>query len=245
VVAVDGLDLSVMPGEILGLIGPNGSGKTTAFNLVSGVYPIDGGELRFDGKDISALDPTAIVGAGISRTFQNIRLFDKMSVLENVQTALHASASYGLLEAFLRWPWTVWNEERRLREEAAAILETVGLAGEAGRVAGTLPYGLQRKLEIARALALKPKLLLLDEPAAGMNPKESEDLVDLIRLMHGGGKLSIILIEHHMDVVMSLCGRIAVLNFGRKIAEGSPEDIQSNPAVLKAYLGDKAYAAVG
>jgi branched-chain amino acid transport system permease protein len=245
VVAMDGLDLTVMPGEIVGLIGPNGSGKTTAFNLVSGVYPIDSGELRFGGKDISALDPTAIVRAGISRTFQNIRLFGKMSVLENVQTALHASGSYGLLEAFLRWPWTVWDEERRLRDEAAAILETVGLAGEAMRVAGTLPYGLQRKLEIARALALKPKLLLLDEPAAGMNPKESEDLVDLIRLVHGGGKLSIVLIEHHMDVVMGLCGRIAVLNFGRKIAEGSPDDIQSNPAVLKAYLGDKIYAAVG
>ncbi len=244
VVAIDGLDLTVRRGEILGLIGPNGSGKTTAFNLISGVYPIDAGDLAFDGSDISKSSPTAIVGAGISRTFQNIRLFGNMSVLENVQTALHASGSYGLVEAFVRWPWTVWEEEKRLREEAFAILGTVGLSAEADRVAGTLPYGLQRKLEIARALALKPKLLLLDEPAAGMNPKESEDLVDLISLIHGEGKLSIVLIEHHMDVVMRLCRRIAVLNFGRKIAEGTPDEIQSDPAVLKAYLGDKTYAAV-
>jgi ABC-type branched-subunit amino acid transport system ATPase component len=168
-----------------------------------------------------------------------------MSVLDNVQTALHASVGYGLAEAFLQWPWTVRPEEKRLRDEAGAILETVGLSAEAGRVAGTLPYGLQRKLEIGRALALKPKLLLLDEPAAGMNPKESEDLVELIRRVHGGGDLAIILIEHHMDVVMSLCRRIAVLNFGRKIAEGDQATIQSDPAVLKAYLGDKTNAAFG
>jgi branched-chain amino acid transport system permease protein len=244
VVAVDGVDLVVHKGEILGLIGPNGSGKTTVFNLISGVYPIDAGTVRFDGISISNADPTRIVRAGISRTFQNIRLFSKMSVLDNVQTALHGSGTYSLAEAFVQWPWTVRPEERRLKNEAAAILETVGLASESGRIAGTLPYGLQRKLEIARALALKPKLLLLDEPAAGMNPRESEDLVELIRRIHAKNGLAIILIEHHMDVVMNLCRRIAVLNFGKKIAEGDPEHIQSDPAVLKAYLGDKTNAAL-
>lgn len=245
VVAVDGLDLEVGRGEIMGLIGPNGSGKTTVFNLVSGVYPIDSGSLVFDGLDISRSDPAAIVGAGVSRTFQNIRLFSSMSVLANVQVALHGSCRYGLAESLLAWPWTVGPEEKRLRDEAAAILEAVGLRDEAGRVAGTLPYGLQRKLEIARALALGPKLLLLDEPAAGMNPKESADLVDLIARVQESRGLSVILIEHHMDVVMNLCQRIAVLNFGRKIAEGDPELIQSDPAVLKAYLGDKTNAAIG
>lgn len=245
VVAVDGIDLDVMPGEIVGLIGPNGSGKTTAFNLISGVYPVDEGRVDFDGADIASEDPTKIVVAGISRTFQNIRLFAHMTALDNVRTALHASGRYGLLSAFMNWPWTVWAEERRLRAEAREILRVVGLEGEAERVAGTLPYGLQRKLEIARALALKPKLLLLDEPAAGMNPKESDDLVDLIRRIHAGGKIAIMLIEHHMDVVMGLCQRIAVLNFGRKIAEGTPEAIQADPVVLKAYLGDKTNAAVG
>ena len=245
VTAVDGLDLEVAPGEILGLIGPNGSGKTTVFNLVSGVYPIDEGEIRLGKKDITGADPTAVVLSGISRTFQNIRLFGKMTALDNVRTALHNAGGYGLLEAFLRWPWTVWRDEKRLHDEALRLLEVVGLAAEADRVAGTLPYGLQRKLEIARALALKPRLLLLDEPAAGMNPKESADLVDLIRRIHEDGKLSIILIEHHMDVVMNLCRRIVVLNFGRKIAEGSPEAVQADPAVLKAYLGDKFNVVVG
>jgi ABC-type branched-subunit amino acid transport system ATPase component len=246
VIAVDSVTLSLNKGEILGLIGPNGSGKTTVFNLVSGVYPIDAGTVKFDGVDISNADPTRIVREGVSRTFQNIRLFSKMSVLDNVQTALHGRSAYSLAEAFVQWPWTVRPAERRLKEEAAHILDTVGLGAESGRVAGTLPYGLQRKLEIARAIALKPKLLLLDEPAAGMNPKESEELVELIRRIHANSDptLAIILIEHHMDVVMNLCRRIAVLNFGKKIAEGDPDSIQSDPAVLKAYLGDKTNAAL-
>jgi len=240
VVAVDGVNLQVCPGEVVGLIGPNGSGKTTVFNLISGVYRSDAGSIRFDGDELRGVTPDRIVGKGISRTFQNIRLFSKMTVLQNVQTALHPLSDYSLPEAFLAWPWTVRRTEQRLQDAALNLLEVVGLESYADQVAGTLPYGLQRKLEIARALALQPKLLLLDEPAAGMNPQESQELVDLIERIHATRNLAIVLIEHHMDVVMNLCSRITVLNFGGVIAEGLPEEIQTNPVVLKAYLGDKA-----
>jgi branched-chain amino acid transport system permease protein len=246
VVAVDGVDLDVWPGQVVGLIGPNGSGKTTIFNLMSGVYPVDAGSVMFEGRELAGLPPTSIVLGGISRTFQNIRLFSSMTVLDNVQTALHAASDYSLPAAFLQWPWTVWPTERRLRDRAVALLEMVELGAYAQRVAGTLPYGLQRKLEIARALALQPKLLLLDEPAAGMNPQESLDLVELIKQIHQRLRVTIVLIEHHMDVVMNLCERIAVLNFGKRIAEGTPDEIQSNPLVLEAYLGQKVeYAPLG
>jgi branched-chain amino acid transport system permease protein len=244
VVAVNGLDFCVYPGEIHGLIGPNGSGKTTVFNLISGVYPLTDGEIQFNGSKISGKPPTAIVLDGITRTFQNIRLFGNMTVLENVQTALHTTSDYSLTEAFVQWPWGVRPTEERLYHQAFELLEEVGLADLSYRVANTLPYGLQRKLEIARALALNPGLLLLDEPAAGMNPKESLDLVDLIRKIHDTRGLTIILIEHHMDVVMTICDRLTVINFGSKIAEGTPDEIQNNPLVLEAYLGDKVeYAA--
>jgi ABC-type branched-subunit amino acid transport system ATPase component/ABC-type branched-subunit amino acid transport system permease subunit len=239
VVAVNDLSFEVRPGEILGLIGPNGSGKTTVFNLISGVYPIDGGDILFDKKNMVGKSPTAIVLSGISRTFQNIRLFGSMTVLENVQTALHTACNYSLFEAFIRWPWSVNPMEENQRQQAYELLKLVDLEDYADRVAKTLPYGLQRKLEIARALALNPRLLLLDEPAAGMNPKESLELVDLINRIHKLRNLTIVLIEHHMDVVMNICQRIVVINFGSKIAEGSPDEIQNNPAVLEAYLGDK------
>ena len=239
VVAVDEVDLTVRPGQIMGLIGPNGSGKTTLFNLISGVYPLDAGSVQFAGQELGGFAPTQIVQAGVARTFQNIRLFSSMTVLDNVQTALHAASPYSLAAAFVQWPWTVWPAEERLRARAMALLRDVDLADYADRVAGTLPYGLQRKLEIARALALSPRLLLLDEPAAGMNPQESLDLVELVKAIHRRIGLTIILIEHHMDVVMNVCERIAVLNFGKKIAEGTPEEIQANPLVLEAYLGQK------
>ncbi|MCX6028559.1 MAG: branched-chain amino acid ABC transporter ATP-binding protein/permease [Chloroflexi bacterium] len=239
ITAVNGVDLAVRPGEIVGLIGPNGSGKTTVFNLISGVYRADGGSVRLEGRELLGTAPDRIVGSGISRTFQNIRLFSKMTVLQNVQTALHPLSSYSLPEAFLRWPWTVPQAETRLQNAALELLDVMGLREHAGQVAGALPYGLQRKLEIARALALQPKLLLLDEPAAGMNPEESLELVELIERMRAKYNLAVILIEHHMDVVMNLCSRITVLNFGGVIAEGAPDEIQANPVVLKAYLGEK------
>lgn len=246
VVAVDSVDLDVWPGQVVGLIGPNGSGKTTLFNLASGVYPIDSGSVMFDGRELAGQSPTRIVLGGVSRTFQNIRLFSNMTVLENVRTALHTTSDYSLTAAFVCWPWTVWATEERLRERAMELLGVVELGEYADRVAGTLPYGLQRKLEVARALALEPKLLLLDEPAAGMNPQESLELVELLRRIRERMQLTIVLIEHHMDVVMNLCERIAVLNFGRKIAEGTPDEIQSNSLVLEAYLGQRAeYAALG
>ncbi|WP_425060483.1 Lipopolysaccharide export system ATP-binding protein LptB [Sporomusa carbonis] len=237
IMACKDVSFSIKPGQILGLIGPNGAGKTTMFNLITGVYTPTSGSILFQGQEIAGERPDQVVAKGIARTFQNIRLFRNLSVLDNVCIAVDKHVNYSFGAALFRLP-NVLKCEKEVRRQAMEYLEEVGLADKAAARADSLPYGLQRKLEIARALALKPKLLLLDEPAAGMNPEESLDLAKLVRRIHGRYSVTILLIEHHMDVVMELCDNIFVLNFGLKLAEGTAEDIQNNPDVLKAYLGE-------
>jgi branched-chain amino acid transport system ATP-binding protein len=237
ITACRNITFKVARGQIMGLIGPNGAGKTTAFNLITGVYGLTGGSVALEGTSLGGLRPDTIVRHGIARTFQNIRLFRNLSALDNVIIALDCHETYLLGASFLRLP-VVLRREKAIRGQAMEFLAAVGLEDKAGTRADAMPYGLQRKLEIARALALKPKLLLLDEPAAGMNPEESLDLARLIRKIHEDFKLTTLLIEHHMDVVMALCERIYVMNFGEKLAEGSAEEIQKDPDVLKAYLGE-------
>ncbi|HHV79127.1 MAG TPA: ABC transporter ATP-binding protein [Firmicutes bacterium] len=235
--AITDLSMEVAEGEIVGLIGPNGAGKTTVFNLVTGVYRPDSGEIVFRGESVGGLPPHVIVSKGVARTFQNIRLFNNLSVLDNVKIALHSQPEYGL-GAALAGLGKVAIENKRIVAKAREFLDMVGLSDRAKLRAGALPYGLARRLEIARALALNPRLLLLDEPAAGMNPDEIADLKELILKIHKDFNLTIVLIEHRMDLVMATCPRLVVLNFGTKIAEGSPEEIQTNPQVLQAYLGE-------
>ena len=237
VTACQNISFAVEQGTIVGLIGPNGAGKTTVFNLVTGVYAPTSGEISFDGQPVQGLRPDRIVARGIARTFQNIRLFKSLSVLETVSVAVDRQITYGLASALLRLPG-VLAAEKRVREQACEYLEVVGMADRLNDRADSLPYGMQRKLEIARAMALKPQLLLLDEPAAGMNPEESAELAGLVRKIHKRYGLTILLIEHHMDVVMELSDRIVVLNFGEKLAEGTCREIQENPEVLRAYLGE-------
>lgn len=237
VTACHDVSFSVEQNSIVGLIGPNGAGKTTMFNLISGVYAPTSGDIIYDGGKIHGQRPDRIVAMGIARTFQNIRLFKTLSVLETVSVAVDRQVRYGLPSALLRLPG-VLSAEKQVREQACDYLEAVGLQNRLDARADSLPYGLQRKLEIARAVALKPKLLLLDEPAAGMNPEESRDLATLIRQIHQRYQLTILLIEHHMDVVMELCDRIVVLNFGEKLSEGTCREIQEDSAVLCAYLGE-------
>ena len=236
--AVKNVSFSVEKDEIIGLIGPNGAGKTTIFNLITGVYDATEGKIIFQGRDITGENPVTIVKSGIARTFQNIRLFNKLSVLENIRTVLFRKADYNLANALLRTPKVV-RIEKKLCDKSLEFLEVVGLTDYINNRADSLPYGLQRKLEIARALALEPKLLLLDEPAAGMNPDECLDLIELITRIKKEYNLTIIMIEHHMDVVMELCPRIVVINFGEKLMEGSKEEVQNDPRVLKAYLGEE------
>ena len=238
IVACHDLSFAAQAGQITGVIGPNGAGKTTLFNLVTGVYKPTGGDILFQGQPIGGRQPDYVVKQGITRTFQNIRLFKNLSLLENVVVALDLNrTSYRMFAALTRLGG-VRRTERELRKTALEYLDIVGLADRPNDRADSLPYGLQRKLEIARALALQPRLLLLDEPAAGMNPEESLALAELIRQVRDRFELSVLLIEHHMDVVMELCDHIVVINFGEWLAEGAPDAIQNNKAVLEAYLGE-------
>ena len=236
--AVKDMSFVIGTGELAGLIGPNGAGKTTIFNLVTGVYDVTSGEIEFKGKNINRLKTYQVISLGIARTFQNLRLFAASSVLDNVMTAAQQHYKYSFFEAVShlgRWK----SMEKATRDESMELLERVGLADRADQAAGNLPYGLQRRLEIARAISLRPDLLLLDEPAAGMNAEEVEQLNELIKLIHSDFNLTILLIEHHMDMVMEICPHIVCMNFGAKIAEGSPDEIQTHPEVLKAYLGEE------
>jgi len=236
--AVNNFSMQVHNSEILGLIGPNGAGKTTVFNLITGIYKPDQGKILLAGveRPLNELAPHKIVACGVARTFQNIRLFNNLTVLDNVKIALHTLPQYGFLSGVLGLP-LVRRENKRVEATAMEFLNLLGLAERAHMRAAGLPYGLARRLEIARALALSPRLLLLDEPAAGMNPDEIVELRELILKIQQQFRLTIVLIEHRMDLVMAICRRIVVLNFGTKLAEGSPAEIQDNAAVLSAYLG--------
>lgn len=234
--AVDDFSYQLEPGALNAIIGPNGAGKTTIFNLITGIYEPTEGHIFFQGEEITGQITHKIAERGIARTFQNIRLFPDFSVLDNVRTACHRYASYSIFEGLLPLPRR-WREEKDLAERAWRLLELVDLADRAQEMSKNLPYGHQRRLEIARALAQEPSLLLLDEPAAGMNPDETVQLMDFIEQIHDKFNLTILLIEHHMEVVMGLAYDIVVIDFGRTIAQGTPQEVQSNPVVIEAYLG--------
>lgn len=240
--AVNKVNMEIHEHELIGLIGPNGAGKTTLFNLLTGVYEPSSGtvELNVNGemKSIGGLKPYVITGLGLARTFQNIRLFKKLTVLDNVKIAMHKNIKYGVLAGILRLP-KYYAEEERVENEAIALLKEVGLDHKKDELACNLPYGEQRRLEIARALATNPKILFLDEPAAGMNPQETNDLTKLIHDIKDKFNVTIILIEHDMSLVMTICERIYVLDYGKCIANGVPEEIKNNPRVIEAYLGEE------
>lgn len=235
--AVDEFEVSIGRNELVGLIGPNGAGKTTIFNLLTGVYTPTDGSIHLDGKSTIGRKPSDIVMLGSSRTFQNIRLFKDMSVLDNIKIAYHNRMSYSFFSSIFKTP-KYFREEQEAYDVAIDLLKVFDLDGYKDELAKNLPYGKQRKLEIARALATDPKILLLDEPAAGMNPQETDELMDTIRLLKDKFKISILLIEHDMKLVMGICERIVVIDYGRIIAKGNPEQIRKNPDVIKAYLGE-------
>ena len=235
--AVNELNLTIYNEEIYGLIGPNGAGKTTVFNMLTKVYQPTRGTIRLCGQDMAKLNPVQANKAGVARTFQNIRLFSNLSVLDNVKIGLGNSIHYGILTSLIHTP-RYFKAEKDADKEALELLKIFELDDQADTMAGNLPYGAQRRLEIARAMATHPKLLLLDEPAAGMNPQETEDLMRMIRTVRDHFHISILLIEHDMQLVMGICERITVLNYGMLLAEGTPKEIQNNPEVIKAYIGE-------
>lgn len=241
--AVDDFSFQLNQHEIIGIIGPNGAGKTTAFNLLTGVYPIDSGKIILDGKDITGLQQHQIARAGIARTFQNIRLFKGLSVIENVMTAADPHSSYNLFDVITS-SRRKHKREEEVRQLSQKYLNTVGLAGFENEKPENLAYGLQRKLEIARALATQPKVLLLDEPAAGLNPSEVRDFISLVRNLRDEFQFSIIIIEHRMEVIMELSKRIYVLTFGKLLASGTPDEVRNNKEVLEAYIGEEDEACL-
>ncbi|MFR8170216.1 MAG: ABC transporter ATP-binding protein [Marvinbryantia sp.] len=235
--AVDGFHVSIEKGRLYGLIGPNGAGKTTIFNLLTGVYKPTEGMIRLDGEDITGKSTIEINKAGIARTFQNIRLFGAMSVLDNVKVGLHNDHKYSTLAGILRLP-SYFKQEKEMNEKAMELLRVFGLDGEAEYLASNLPYGKQRKLEIARAMATNPKLLLLDEPAAGMNPNETAELMKTIHFVRDNFDMTILLIEHDMKLVSGICEELTVLNFGQVLCQGKTAEVLSDPQVITAYLGE-------
>ena len=235
--AVNNFSMKIKEGQLYGLIGPNGAGKTTVFNMLTGVYTPTDGTVKLEGKKINGMKPYAITRLGIARTFQNIRLFKDMTVKENVLVALDTQANYGLFSGMFKLPNSL-KQEKDMDQEAMSLLEVFHLEKDADKLAKNLPYGKQRELEIIRALGAHPKLLLLDEPAAGMNPQETKNLMETIRLVRDRFNIAILLIEHDMKLVMGICEKISVLNYGMLLAEGTPEEIRTNPDVVKAYLGE-------
>lgn len=235
--AVDDFNISIEKGELYGLIGPNGAGKTTVFNLLTGVYKPNEGIIRLDGKDITRMNTIAINHEGIARTFQNIRLFKNMSVIDNVKVGLNERFKYSTLEGILHFG-KYKKVEKEMDDEAMRLLSVFDLDKERDTLAANLPYGKQRKLEIARAMATSPKLLLLDEPAAGMNPNETKELMDTIALVRREFDMTILLIEHDMKLVSGICEKLTVLNFGRVLCQGETKAVLSDPEVIKAYLGE-------